>query len=114
MAMGNELIPTVGGDWKAYLVERENGVKTRTPITDFNDYFYVGEDRLDEIKENEYLMEQVIDIHEEIKKKPLFYDGKIYKVILKGHWSKFKFAKIFGNNLTHIFELDVPFGDMIR
>jgi hypothetical protein len=31
-----------GGDWKAIKVEREDGVKTRTTITDFNDYFYVG------------------------------------------------------------------------
>lgn len=110
--MGKQLIdiqPVFGGDWKAIKVEREDGVKTRTVIDDFNDYFYVGEDRLDEIKNDDYMMDQVIDIQEETFKKPLFYDGRIYKLIMKGHWCKFKFLKFFNGNLDHVFELDVPY-----
>ena len=104
-----DIQPIFGGDWKAIKVEREDGVKTRTVIDDFNDYFYVGEDRLDEIKNDDYMMDQVIDIQEETFKKPLFYDGRIYKLIMKGHWCKFKFLKFFNGNLDHVFELDVPY-----
>jgi DNA polymerase elongation subunit (family B) len=103
-----DVYPNFGNSWKLELVYRDdNGDKKREEIKNFTDYFYVGEDKVGEITKYPELKEQVILIEEVKDKKALFYDGKIYKVHLKGIWSKFKFMKYFGGNLTQMFELDV-------
>ena len=93
-------------NWKNELIKE--------PIEDFFDYFYVSDERLEDIKNIDELITtnngnsspQILRI-EETDTPALFYDGKVHKVLLKNHWSRYKFKKFLDENLDGIFEFDI-------
>ncbi len=102
------IYPDFGNSWKLMKIYRDAcGLKKYEVINDFEDYFYVTERIVDEITKYPEIKDQIVDIQLVTDKKPLFYDGKMYKVIVSGIWSKFKFMKYFKDDLKDFYELDV-------
>jgi len=103
-----DIYPDFGNSWKLLKIYRDDvGKKHYDKIETFQDYFYVTERIVSEITKYEELNKQIVDIEEVYDKKPLFYNGKMYKVTLAGIWSKFKFMKYFRDDLKDFYELDV-------
>jgi len=92
--------------WKLIKTERDGETKYRTIIHNFTDYFYCGEDRLNDLLTNDIIDSQIIKF-EKVNKKVLFYEGVVYKIFLKGIWSKYKIISALNKNLKNIFEIDI-------
>ncbi len=103
-----DIYPDFGGCWNLVKVYRDkDGVKHREEIKNWNDYIYATEEKLNEMKNIEEINKQIVKTELVTNKKPLFCDKDVYKIYLKGIWSKFKIRKYF-KDLNEIFEADVP------
>jgi DNA polymerase elongation subunit (family B) len=104
-----DIYPDFGGTWKLLKVTRDGETKVEETIENFRDYFYVAEDRLKELTSNpdiEKEIEEVVVYNNE-KRKPLFCNSTIYKIYVRGIWSKNKIMKFLNYDLRNIFEIDV-------
>ena len=103
-----DIYPDFGGCWNLVKVYRDkDNVKHREEIKNWNDYIYATEEKLNEMKNIEEINKQIVKTELVTNKKPLFCDKDVYKIYLKGIWSKFKIRKYF-KDLNEIFEADVP------
>jgi len=102
-----DIFEDFGKSWNLIKIYRDSlGKKHREEITDFIDYFYSTESKLIELLKNEDIKRQIIDY--DLCKIPAYGTKEtIYKINLKGIWSKFKIRKSLEYNLKDTFELDV-------
>jgi len=101
-----DIYPDFERSWKLLKVFRENKIKYYQVINNFEDYFYCGESRLEELKNNELIYKNITKI-ELCEKSALFYEGVVYKIYLKGIWCKNKIMSLLNYDLRDIFEIDV-------
>lgn len=101
-----DIYPDFGRTWKLLKVFRENKIKYYQVINNFEDYFYCGESRIDELKNNPLIFKNISRI-EKSDTSVLFYSGEVYKVYLRGIWCKNKIMSLLNYDLRDIFEIDV-------